>query len=236
VHGTTNLATGIVSNEKKDDGTEHWNDDSEDGKAFRRYIKDLFGYDYYMPEWDGGNRVSSRIQGAEAIAGQIAVWHRANPDKPIILIGYSHGGNVNKEIVNILARDNPPIFVNTLINIAIPIRPDFTLNARVGQHINVFNRGDAIQVAGARHTGTEEVIDFYTGMPRTVPRRVTPDDPRRYGGTVYNIEVPRRHLFGPRANHKFMHTDPEVWKRIEELIILPPFCYNLPCIYLKKLS
>jgi len=211
VHGTWNRDDGGIK--------DHWDD-----AGFRTYIRGLFGYDYHRPEWDGINNMPSRIQGAQAIAKQIKCWSRVNPDLPLILIGFSHGGNVNKEIVNILARETPPVFVNTLINIATPIRPEFTLSVRVGQHINVFNRLDAIQVAGSQHTITVGVPDAESGMDLPRQRRALSRDPRRYEGAL-NIEVPRPFIFVFHFldNHKFMHANPAVWDgHIREHIILPP--------------
>ena len=198
----------------------HWNDAS-----FRTYIRELFGYDYYTPRWNSIPGQFFISQGARAIAQQIKQW-RIRPENqgvPLILIGYSHGGNVNKEIVNILAREDPPIFVNTLINIGTPIRPDFTLNARVGQHINVFNARDAIQVIGSGHTITVEAFDPDTGTDETMQIRTFSIDPRNFEGAI-NIIVPSD--YHPRRvlrNHDFMHADREIWHtRIRPCLILPP--------------
>jgi len=193
----------------------HWGDDTA---GVRAHIKKLFGHEYYEPEWNGRPTVSSIRRGAQNIARQIKSWKEVNPGKPLILIGYSHGGNVNKEIVNILARNNPPIFVNTVINFGTPIRPEFSVNASVGQHINVYNTGDAIQVFGA---GRHQLTDPESGMPLGI--RAFPRDPRRYGEPENNVTVtPRYHPLRGFRNHEFMHTTIEVWKDyIQPILILP---------------
>ena len=63
--------------------------------------------------------------------------------------------------------------VNTMIDIGTPIRPEFTVKARVGQHINVYNAEDRIQELGTGRIGTEEVITPI-GIRIPVPRLVFP--------------------------------------------------------------
>ena len=202
---------------------DHWRDD-----AFRSYLKRIFGYDYFRARWRSVPEPHFIIEGARIIAQQIIQWRRKNEGTSLILIGFSHGGNVNKEIVNLLSQENPPIFVNTLINIGTPIRPDFTLNARVGQHINVYNEDDDIQVFGSQHIVTEEVFDARSGVQRPIQRLVTPEDSRRYTADIHvvtqNIPIsPKYPLHRIFANHEFMHACEEIWVNyIQEHIILPP--------------
>jgi hypothetical protein len=167
----------------------------------RSLISRRFGFGpdgYHTPVWSGENTIEARIEGARRIAGEITRWRNENRDALLVLIGFSHGGNVNKEIVNILSRQNPPIFVSTMINIGTPIAPSaHTLSAEVGQHINVFNESDHIQFAGARMAGNRL------------------NDPRRYEGTEHNILIPARYSSNRGVrNHMFMHICFNVWERI----------------------
>jgi len=187
----------------------------------RAHIKKLFGYEYYMPRWGGLPSQSSIHRGARTIAQQIIRWRRLNQGTPLILIGYSHGGNVNKGIVNILDRNDPPIFVNTMINIGTPIMKGlFTISAKVGQHINVFNPYDAIQRLGSVHSAPIEGAEIETGIP--MRGLVIPEDPRWYDGAV-NVPVQLLDSSGPLERHDFMHSSVSVWKNyIQRYLELPP--------------
>ena len=91
VHGTT----GIISRKEPDVGLEHWS------PGFVEDVGNLFNQNVNIPEWDGGNGKGDRTSGAERLASQIRAAHRNNPNEPIRIVGYSHGGNIAIEAINI---------------------------------------------------------------------------------------------------------------------------------------
>jgi len=78
-------------------------------------------------------------------------WRTANSAnfyEPIRLVGYSNGGNVAIEAINILGSEG--IHVDTLVTIATPlgghrISDDARTGGGIGQHINVSRERDLIQ-------------------------------------------------------------------------------------------
>jgi len=188
----------------------------------RAHIGRLFGHGYYMPRWSGGITPAAIRRGAQDISQQIIRWWQANQGMPLILIGYSHGGNVNKEIVNRLDRNNPRIFVNTMINIGTPIMKEkFTVIPRVGQHINVYNAEDRIQEGGSGRIVTEEVITP-RGVRIPLPRLVFSSDPHRYEGAI-NVPVQPDDSFNLLERHSFMHSSIRIWvDYIQRYLTLPP--------------
>jgi hypothetical protein len=185
IHGTTF---------GKGDGTEHWSD------GFRDKIGEEFGQKVNAPGWGGENSKTSRTAAAEQIAAQIREAHRRNPSEPIRIVGYSHGGNVAIEVINILAREG--IHVEMLVTVATPSRSDYRLETDVGQHINVYNQNDGAQILGGIDT-----CDGFGGVGLG----------RRHQPGAENIEVRtgvRRWPWGIFGhNHSFMNDDWNTWER-----------------------
>ena len=113
------------------------------------------------------------------------------------LVHSRDGDNVAIEAANILAARENPIHVDTLITIGTPVRNDKQLTTNVGQHINVFNTGDVVQINGGR-------IWRLGAAGRTFE-------------SALNIEVASSStLWGlldrPLDSHSFMHQNADVWQ------------------------
>ena len=192
VHGTT----GILKAADDGTGLGHWND------TFVNYLSSLFSQSiHYCFEWDGRNARQHRLSGAELLVSAIIDVHGTNPfliNEPIRLIGYSHGGNVAIQAANMLA-ENYGIYVDTLITIATPIRADNVLAAQVGQHINVYNRGDSVQTFGG-------IDSFWQGNFRLLRARRTKE------GAVNIPVVTDINSWRRVYNHGIMHSNTEIWE------------------------
>jgi len=153
-------------------------------------------FDYY---WSGRNSRHCRRDARDMYVDYIVAWHNENPHDPIRLVGHSHGGNVAIMVANSLAEYG--IRVETLITIATPVRSDFQLNqgVNVGQHINIYNLSDAIQINGGRivHTGLSG---------------------RTFSGAenIQIVATPRTGPLGiwnrPFYSHEFMHNNTQIWR------------------------
>lgn len=108
---------------------------------FIDYIGNLYSEDVATHRWSGGNNKSARSEGAEALAEEITMWRKENPDEPIRLVGHSHGGNVAIMVANLLGEED--IKVETLVTIATPVR-GYQLKQEVGQHLHVYNERDGV--------------------------------------------------------------------------------------------
>jgi len=210
VHGTT----GIVTRDNPNAGLEHWNSDFVD------YAVNLFGQKiHYDFTWAGGNSQNDRSSGAEALVSAITSVHGTNPNtinEPIRLVGYSHGGNVAIEATNILA-ERYGIHVETLITIATPSRADFRLNTEVGQHVNVYNRGDTVQTAGGIDT-------WWHGNFRLLRARRT-----QSGAENIRVSTGFWRSFRRIHNHGRMHTNVDIWiNYIENVLDLSEFDNSCP--------
>jgi len=164
---------------------------------FREYVGKLFDESVNTGDWEGGNNKSSRQKGAEQLAQAILDFHRKNPNEPIRLVGHSHGGNVSIIIANILAKHG--VKVETLITIATPVR-EYKLDkgVEVGQHINVYNTGDSVQIYGGRVWKGGAAGRKFPGAQnaKVYAQRCGP-----WG--IFNKAV---------GNHSFMHSNPDVWR------------------------
>lgn len=209
VHGTT------FRNDEPNAGPNHWSED------FRLEIGEFFGQNVNVPDWAGGNSRGDRLSGAEELVAQIRSAHLVNPNEPIRIVGYSHGVNVAISAINMLA-DQCGIHVDTLITIGTPSRNQYRLNVNVGQHLNVFNSRDEVQIIGGTDFPWQDDRGFWSGLR---------DNFIGFGGRTQpganNIEVftgvggfwDLRAYFD--HNHSFMHSNWEIWEQyiIEHLRI-----------------
>jgi RHS repeat-associated protein len=178
-----------------------WSDKSTWTQDFRDWIvgeKGAFaGEDLFFGDWGGRNTRGSRQAGADAILAEILRFHQNNPDEPIRLVGHSHGGNVGILVANMLAEKG--IKVDTLITIGTPVRNDYQLNrgVTVGQHINVFNRGDVIQHSGGGFDSTIFAFRQFRGATNVRTHHY-----QNWLGMNKGV-----------YNHSFMHSSTSVWRR-----------------------
>jgi len=163
---------------------------------FQSWIGDFFNEPVTPLDWSGRNNANDRRTEA-----QLLPWHTENPNSPIRLVGYSHGGNVAIEVANLLGAAG--LFIDHVITIGTPVRKDFQINrsggVNVGQHINVYNFGDMVQNHGGRiwHGGAAaRTFDWATNV-RVAQQRRGP-----WG--IFNR---------PLYNHSFMHSSVDIWER-----------------------
>jgi RHS repeat-associated protein len=213
IHGTT----GIGSRNEPDAGLDHWSPDTIWN------IGNHFGQNVNVSTWDGGNSKGDRTSGAELLAAQIQAAYNNNPNEPIRIVGYSHGGNVAIEAINILAQEN--ISVETLITIGTPSRRDYRLNADVGQHLNIFNTRDSVQIVGGIDSfwqahSFKQGLSYMFGLAGH--RHPNADNIRVKTGVVgglFNFSAAFGH------NHKFMHDNWDIWQNY----IIPALNSNTDC-------
>jgi len=152
-----------------------------------------------------GNSIEARIAGATVIFNEILMFHRANPNAPISLVGHSHGGNVAILVINMLAEYG--INVDTLITIGTPARTDFQLGdgVTVGQHINIYARVDRMQTLGA-----EGGVMYHANTSHISTAPISGG--RLFSSPAINIEAtsaPNR-VF---RSHSYMHSNQAIWRQ-----------------------
>ncbi|MCL2248448.1 MAG: hypothetical protein FWC13_04195 [Oscillospiraceae bacterium] len=232
VHGTT----GVASQSGSDDGLQHWQTDNiYNPSDFIEFLGGIFNqtirYDF---TWRGGNSTGDRRDTATDLADQIRNAHIANPNEPIRIVGYSHGGNVPIEAVNILYQQG--IDVETLITVATPNRIAYSLNRNVsvGQFINIYNRWDAVQMIGGNDTpwfahsfweGAWDVLTMFSPVRNTARGRMGAENVRVTTG------VSRLALWNWfYSNHALMHSNIEIWEKyILPLLDLSEFQLESTC-------
>ncbi|MNH99701.1 PGAP1-like protein [compost metagenome] len=165
---------------------------------FRDYIGGVFNELYEALKWSGKNKDEARVNAADELVVLINDWHVKNPDEPIRLIGHSHGGNVSSMIANKLAEKGKQ--VDTLITIATPVR-EYQLETTVGQHINVYNNHDSVQIYGGNVTDTtlrsfENAENVKVKLP--------------FWRWASAMSV---------SNHSYMHSNVGVWKEYIESLL-----------------
>ena len=142
---------------------------------------------------------------SEETAVDILKHHSQNPHCPIRFIGFSHGGNVIKDIINILATEGITN-IDTLINFGTPIIPSqhsINEDTPIGLHINVFSPEDRTQTR----------LGSGSGLARGGYWDYSADHNVRI---AYNPE-----LFPIGDDHSFMHRNLDVWNQRIVPIINP---------------
>ena len=159
--------------------------------SFISYLEGVFGITPKILEWSGNVYVKDRAKAAQDVFNFACALRRLNPETELILIGYSHGGNVAIEAINKLSAETDyPVESITLITIATPIRPIYQLKTSVKLHLNAYNRLDFMQIFGQIGTGTK-IKDV--GI-------------RRFKGAE-NREAKRF------VGHLYMHSNKKFWQR-----------------------
>ena len=131
---------------------------------------------------------------------------KGNEKKPIRLVAHSHGGNVAILTANLLG--DKGIKVDTLVTIATPVREfEYSLNYKVGQHIQVYNEQDGVQVNGGS-------IWLLGEAKRKFPNAA-------------NIKVNLEGDYDPIEAHSAMHSSIKVWERyikpvLADFYVKPP--------------
>lgn len=178
-----------------------WSDGDTWTPDFVDYVEGLFDETSEKLDWSGGNTNGARTKAAEYFAQKIYDYQTANPNEPIRLVGHSHGGNVAIMITNILAKKG--LRVPNLITIATPVR-GYQLETDVGQHIQVYNDYDAVQINGG---------SIWAGGNA---QREFPD--------AENVNVSDEISFwwgvtNPIDSHSYMHSNINIWNKYIEPIL-----------------
>jgi len=196
---------------------EHWSDE------FIGFLMDEFNIprgNIHAPEWTGTLGGDIRGSGGLLLAINIQSNPQINTDTNMLIVGYSHGGNVAKENLNFLH----DIFGfdlgnTTLLTVATPIITSHQLNQATRESLgflfNAFNNYDSVQLAGTMHiTGSRAaepgfIVDG-TLIQKIVGGRFLHSANRNIPVTRY---IPRgTDNVAGLAAHSAMHNNPNVWR------------------------
>ena len=165
---------------------------------FRKYVEELFNESSETLDWLGKNTKRNRSESAEAMFDKIYKWHKENPDEPIRLVGHSHGGSIAIMVSNMLAEKEKK--VDTLITVATPVR-EYKLETEVGQHIQVYNNRDSVQMDMAGRM-------WLLGMAITRAFANAENVRAKDGETGTKVQA-----------HSTMHSNPDIWEKYVEPIL-----------------
>jgi hypothetical protein len=100
--------------------------------------------EFQVVPWSGGNDKDARSEGAAKLKEAVDTFRSENPDEPVNVVGYSHGGNIVIEAAN-----NGVTFDNA-ITVATPVRDDYqpVSSSAMGNWINVYSLLDGVQING----------------------------------------------------------------------------------------
>jgi len=109
---------------------------------------EIYEENYHIPDWIGENNTTVRSLGGEIVAGYIRRILSDNSEAEILLIGYSHGGNVAKIALNVLEGEIDFSQI-TLVGTGTPAFYTYQLSPAVQEnlnhHFNFYNTSDAVQ-------------------------------------------------------------------------------------------
>ena len=150
VHGTV-----LRSDDREAElGRTHWNSTSG------HIMAELGIPNQHIPYWVGDNTTTERQTGGDIVANYIRNILRDNPNAEILILGYSHGGNVAKIALNNLIMENiiHNIFNTgyelnlsniTLVGTGTPALYSYQLNnltqSSLKHHFNFYNNWDLVQ-------------------------------------------------------------------------------------------
>ena len=164
-------------------------------KEFKERMSNILGYklDESIDDinWGGGNSVSARKKAADKIVKELTNI-KTNPlahEKHAILIGHSHGGNVNKLVKKKLLAMGWRV---DMINIETPQRSDYKAPIVKGKGINIsfYSEFDLIQFGGSFSLRMESLPEFnYNYFSKTTGR----EDPNAIN---YKLEFKNPYLNG----------------------------------------
>ncbi|MFC5405720.1 S8 family serine peptidase [Cohnella soli] len=174
-----------------------WSDGDTWTPEFVKYVEKLFDEPSEKLNWSGGNSTDARENAAKAFVDIVYTWHKEHPDDPIRLIGHSHGGNVAIMLANLLAEKG--MRVETLITIATPVR-EYQLETEVGQHIQLYNIGDGVQVSGGSLLNGGKAGRKFEGAENV----------------KVDISFWRKIRLRPIDSHSIMHSNIKVWQKYIE--------------------
>jgi len=171
----------------------------------------------HIPNWRGRNNPRERVRGGNIVEGYIRNILSNNPNAEILIIGYSHGGNVVKIALNNIFSDDYELDLSnvTMVGTATPALREYQLNNVQGlnNQFNFYNIWDATQ---ANYAG----IGSSTRRQDPSGTLWRPSD--QWGRAQYtahpenNIRVTRdvprnsENLFGAAA-HTIMMTSQTIW-------------------------
>ena len=203
---------------------EHWSDE------FIGFLMDEFNIprgQIHIPDWGGALSEEARRDGGLDVANQIYSNHR-EANSSILLVGYSHGGNVLKNAINDLDYRNFNLGNSFILSIGTPIMDvyQFTQSAyaNLGFHFNAFNRWDFVQIGGTALDGNPYIPEGSFGYVNGLvyigngQMRHAFVEFGRWSPTAKNIQIsnhiprsPFNNYFGIPA-HSAMHANPSVWR------------------------
>ena len=170
---------------------------------------DIYEQNYHIPDWIGENNRNVRSLGGEIVASYIRMIFSDNPNAEILLIGYSHGGNVAKIALNSLG-DEFDFSRITLVGTGTPAFYYYQLHPiiqeNLNHHFNFYNTSDAVQNIFALIGGSGDLVNL---DEHEIGRA-------QYGAT--NVQVETGVITGWANNwlrneaHSSMRTSSEIWE------------------------
>uniref|UniRef100_A0A0N4ZZS6 RHS repeat-associated core domain-containing protein n=1 Tax=Parastrongyloides trichosuri TaxID=131310 RepID=A0A0N4ZZS6_PARTI len=155
-----------------------WSDNSSFSKPVNDLAKKIGGGTVYSNNWSGENNKSARTQAATDLYNNIIstrnnIFGTNTTNKPIVLLGHSHGGNVAIETFNMLTERFNTDMKNgllsempemTLVTVNTPVRSDYQLSddaSGVVDHVNVYADRDSVQKNGGNVINLGEANQIY---------------------------------------------------------------------------
>jgi hypothetical protein len=193
------------------------------GQAFPQALRRHFGQtedpddktrvSYGTFGWSGSATEKARKEAGASLASWITDWRKDNPDRPLHLVGHSHGGNV---IGHALGALDESLSVDTVTMLGTPHwdprqNPSWTRKSasRVkGEIFTAFSTRDKVQVEGAFAANE---LDLGADTPHRIQRTLS-------ASTLQNTNVRNANstpLISAVEHHSALH-DPKVFSDISK--------------------
>ena len=203
---------------------DHW---TEEFKEWLAEGLDMPREHIFTHSWGGALSGHARAAGGLTLAVDIQANPYIGPDTKVLLVGYSHGGNVAITTANLLNSifgfDASDMLLTT---IATPARIDYQLNENLRNlmfHLNVFNDYDAIQILGTSHILGSLAYHpkMRTRLSRvggvSVAESIVYIEAGRFFSSAVNRRISSYIETGPVLSHRTMHSNIDVWRNYELL-------------------
>lgn len=217
--------TSVCSNTKGLDKISNCDDSHYTFKYVLSVLHDKFetllktkNIEYYSFNWNGCLSNELRKKESKFFYKELNILKKKKPNKKIIIIAFSHGGNIVLDMAKIAKRSNYPFIIDQLILLATPIGKTSELNTQsifFPRIINFYSIKDFYQISDISFNfpNTKRVfnnakniinIDFRILKKYNKKKHIISPD-HKYFGTI-----------NPKNNHPvFLHILPNILEKID---------------------
>ena len=205
-----------------------WSSPQDADPQFLKTVGNTFGEKVVQLDWAPGELSVKARSGAAHKLNSLVKNHVFTPGEELNMIGHSHGGNVLKEFTQLYDGDKK---IDTMVILGTPQLKEYQLNQNNlepnAKVINVYDKNDMVQTAGALIGGTgERKMKNAYNVPVIQNQNLTIDTEVEARKLGFSSQVRVPVSIGPRKSHTELDSK-LVWdKSVAPVLRLPKIKSN----------